>query len=254
MIRDGDLLEAVAVNTYPEILIEGEKTWNLKGYSSKVMPDSVTVYLYQNGEKKDSQTVKQGEDGKWTYSFTAPRADDSGTEYTYSVKEDTIPNFKPVYSTDGYDILNVYTPPTTDPDDDPKPKPDPDKDKDPDDGKDPDKDPDKDKTPDKGTTPDSGTTHDSGTTPDKGTTPDSGTKPDSGKTPDSGTKPSGKSDVPKTGDDRVPGLWLTLGGLSLAGLFGCLWYDKSHRYRGRRYADDISRKTRSGKTGSRKKD
>lgn len=40
--------------------------------------------------------------------------------------------------------------------------------------------------------------------------------------------------IPKTGDDRRPGLWLGLALASFAGMVCCVWYAARRRYRGRR--------------------
>lgn len=50
-------------------------------------------------------------------------------------------------------------------------------------------------------------------------------------------------DIPKTGDDRRPGLWLFSLLASLAGLTGCILYARAARYRGRRLCRGRARGT-----------
>ncbi len=67
-------------------------------------------------------------------------------------------------------------------------------------------------------------------------TPTPGAPPAPSETPP--TPPSSAAplppNVPKTGDERMPALWIALALVSIVGLFCCAWYGKKHRYRGKR--------------------
>lgn len=50
-------------------------------------------------------------DGKWKYTFTAPKYDENDKEIVYSVKESAVAGFHASY--EGYNILNTYIKPVT---------------------------------------------------------------------------------------------------------------------------------------------
>ena len=110
--NDRTLIEAEAVNTYVKktVDISGEKTWET-GESDENLPESITVVLKNGTLSVMKATVKPDEDGRWRYSFTAPRFDDEGNEIEYSVKEMPVERYRAVYA--GFDIKNVYVPPVT---------------------------------------------------------------------------------------------------------------------------------------------
>jgi len=111
------VLEEVAVPGYQAIIlgqnmknlrvgtmeIVGEKTWLDNGEGR---PEMITVILYRNDEELTRQEVKQGEDGKWIYTFEGLREfDEKGLPYLYSVKEVAIEGYHPTVN--DYDIENL---------------------------------------------------------------------------------------------------------------------------------------------------
>ena len=84
--------------------IDGEKTWDLGG-SPIPLPSSVTVQLLANGNVVQTATVKPNSDGKWVYSFTAPKHDKDGEPITYTVREVLVPGFISVVT--GNNIKNT---------------------------------------------------------------------------------------------------------------------------------------------------
>ena len=96
-------------------------------------PQSITVQLYADGEKYgDPVTItaeSEGEDGKWTYTYTGLDKYKDGKEIVYTVTEEIIPRYNATI--EGLTITNHYVPsrrdrdPDPDPDNDPTPDPDP---------------------------------------------------------------------------------------------------------------------------------
>lgn len=180
--------------------ISGEKTWDLRGYTGVSLPSSIWVKLYQGDVLFSRVKVEPDESGKWLYSFTVPEFGADGSKFCYRVEEEPVVGFEAVYEQGTYNILNQYIPSS-------KPDPGPDV---------PDPTPDPVPTP----TPD----------PEPTLTP----TPDDNPTPTPGGASTPSLDVPKTGDDRRPALWLILAVMSFGGLASCVWYAKTHRYRGKR--------------------
>ncbi|MBU9711361.1 Cna B-type domain-containing protein [Evansella tamaricis] len=85
-----------------EIGISGEKTW-LDDNSEK-RPDSITVYLLQNGERMDEQEVSAN--SNWNYTFTGlDQFDDKGGSYVYTVEEEPVEGYDTTI--EGFNITNV---------------------------------------------------------------------------------------------------------------------------------------------------
>ena len=87
--------------------ISGEKTWDFKGYSEVKLPEYIIVYLKNDGQIVDMTKVVPNNEGKWSYSFTAPKYNDDETEIIYTVDEYPIDGFNSTVN--GYDIINTYT-------------------------------------------------------------------------------------------------------------------------------------------------
>lgn len=82
--------------------IKGEKFWKDDGDIDN-RPQSITVYLTQNGEQIAEQKVRPNEGGQWLYSFDdLEKYDIQGAEYHYSIHEE------PVY---GYESMPWSTTP-----------------------------------------------------------------------------------------------------------------------------------------------
>ncbi len=97
----------IANATFPDFInINGTKTWDDANNQDGKRPDSVTVNLLANGTKIDSKTVSAADD--WKYSFTNLDKYKEGSEITYTVTEDSVPDY--TTSINGADITNSYTP------------------------------------------------------------------------------------------------------------------------------------------------
>ncbi len=70
-------------NTYTRKVLRGEKTWT--GDTADRRPESITIYLYQNGTKIAETTTDASKN--WKYEFTVDIWDENGEEYTYTVEE-----------------------------------------------------------------------------------------------------------------------------------------------------------------------
>lgn len=103
---------AAFTNTFgaETVTIAGEKTWDLAlapaGY---VLPTEITVYLMDGNTQVSSAVVRPDIHGKWTYSFTAPKYRQDGSEILYTIVEASVTNFTPTVR--GHNILNRYVPP-----------------------------------------------------------------------------------------------------------------------------------------------
>lgn len=264
----GEEIAVEAVNTYPWIQIDGEKTWDLGGHTDVTLPASIWVKLCQGKTLIHRVRVSPDADGSWTYSFHVPKSDPDGNEIIYHVEEEPVARFTPAYDRESFDIVNHYTPPS-----DPKPpRPTPKVTPTPTPSGGPTLPPVGTPTPSgEPTPPSSGTPAPSGEptpsetptpsgeptpTPSETPTPsgeptpppsDTPTPsggpipppsvtptPGGGSTPPSKETPPPGPDIPKTGDDRALGLWLVLALVALATFFASVWYSLKHRYRGRR--------------------
>ena len=106
---DEQIIEVTATNTYvenPDITIEGEKTWNLKGQDVK-LPEAITVRLKDGDYIAIEKEVTPDSDGRWSYSFTVPKYDANGDEIVYTVEEEPVEGFTASY--EGFDITNTWT-------------------------------------------------------------------------------------------------------------------------------------------------
>lgn len=99
-------IDAVATNTYVgevQAELSGEKTWDLNGQALE-LPESITVYLKDGTRTVAEQVVHADDDGRWIYTFTAPKYDADGNEIAYSVEEAPVTGFVASYS--GMNITN----------------------------------------------------------------------------------------------------------------------------------------------------
>ena len=71
-----------------------------------IRPSSITIALYAGDEKVQSRTVTAA-DG-WTWSFTAPKYDENGTEIVYTVKAESVDGY--TASVDGYNVTIRHEP------------------------------------------------------------------------------------------------------------------------------------------------
>ncbi|MBC1397666.1 Cna B-type domain-containing protein [Listeria fleischmannii] len=87
------------------VLISGTKTWQDDSDKAQKRPDSITIWLYQNGKKLMSKKVSKSDDWKYTFS-SLKKYDSDGKAYVYTLKEDPVEGYETVQS--GYDFTNVY--------------------------------------------------------------------------------------------------------------------------------------------------
>ena len=113
--RDGLDLTNKWSNTVPEtVTISGEKIWKDGGDRDGLRPETITVYLLADGVRvKDAEgndlSVETSKTGEWKYFFpNQPRLNESGSEIVYSVEEDEVDEY--TSETDGYNLINSYTP------------------------------------------------------------------------------------------------------------------------------------------------
>jgi len=98
----------------PMVDIGGEKIWVMRGADGEpVIPPSIQVRLYGDGLLVEEKTVRPDSEGKWTYTFTAPKYDKDGREIVYTVREGPVDGFAPSYDDVEHDIVNTYVQPVT---------------------------------------------------------------------------------------------------------------------------------------------
>ena len=107
---EGDIankIESLAffVNVYKDLItLSGVKTWDYSG--GGILPFSIKVNLYGDGKFVKSKIVEEV-DFEWSYTFEdLPKYNDSGKLIKYTVKEDPVEGYKPVYNKDNIDIYN----------------------------------------------------------------------------------------------------------------------------------------------------
>ncbi|WP_297077412.1 Cna B-type domain-containing protein [uncultured Enterococcus sp.] len=95
--------------------LKGEKKWfDDNGYTDGVKrPDQITVHLYRKLKESSDEPIdtKQVQvataNNNWKYEFTnLPKYDETGKEYEYSIKEDAVPGYDSVVSSDSQVISN----------------------------------------------------------------------------------------------------------------------------------------------------
>lgn len=84
-----------------------EKRW--EDSENPQRPGSVTVDLYNGTAIVDTAVLS--EENNWTYTFKNLPVKDSGGEFTYTVREQSVPGYQPTIETSdtGYTITNTYT-------------------------------------------------------------------------------------------------------------------------------------------------
>lgn len=94
------------VNVYKDLItLKGLKSWD---YSSGggILPFSIKVNLYGDGKFVKSKIVEEV-DFEWLYTFEdLPKYNDSGKLIKYTVREDPVEGYTPVYNKDNIDIYN----------------------------------------------------------------------------------------------------------------------------------------------------
>ena len=95
-------------NHYDVVTVPVVKSWSDDNNRDNKRPDSITVNLFADGTKVQSQKVTAA-DG-WKYEFKDLPKYSNGKEIKYTISEDSVKNY--TTSIDGYKITNRYTPET----------------------------------------------------------------------------------------------------------------------------------------------
>ena len=100
-------------NTHtPEtVTLSGAKTWNDANDQDGKRPSSITIRLYANGVELKDKAVSVTADDDWKWSFAGLPKYEDGSEIKYTITEDTVDGYTPVYN--GLNVTNTYTPEQT---------------------------------------------------------------------------------------------------------------------------------------------
>ena len=90
--------------------MSGTKTWDDNNNQDGKRPAQITVKLLADGIEVDRSIIKPDENGEWKYSFRDLPKYRGGKEITYSITEETVPDYLMTRSESGYDITNSYHP------------------------------------------------------------------------------------------------------------------------------------------------
>lgn len=111
----GDQTEGYVITNTHEVEkteISGKKIWDDANDQDKVRPEEIKIHLYANGEEVADKEVTEKDN--WEYSFKdMPKYYDKGKEIDYIVTEDSVDNYNTIYSAEGFDVTNKYTPKKT---------------------------------------------------------------------------------------------------------------------------------------------
>lgn len=95
-------------NTYvakPMVDLSGQKTWSIPENVEVALPDKIKVQL----KNKDTVVATQEVTGpEWKYHFHVPKLDAQGEVIIYTVEEEPVENFHPLYEKGTLNITNVY--------------------------------------------------------------------------------------------------------------------------------------------------
>ncbi|CAD5896359.1 conserved hypothetical protein [Carnobacterium maltaromaticum] len=92
----------------PSRTLAGQKTWSIPENETVTLPESITVKLKN---KETIVAVQEVTGPEWRYSFDVPKYDAEGTEIHYTIEEEAVEHFKPVYQADSIDLTNIYVAP-----------------------------------------------------------------------------------------------------------------------------------------------
>ncbi|MGM0126235.1 hypothetical protein IGI37_003664 [Enterococcus sp. AZ194] len=107
-VDDSDPANVIITNSHtPEELdITGSKTWDDANDQDGVRPTSITVNLWADGTKIDSQIITATD--SWDYAFNNLPKFANGQEIVYAITEEAVTDYTTTYN--GFDITNSYTP------------------------------------------------------------------------------------------------------------------------------------------------
>lgn len=103
-IEDINLLNTHVVD---KTKISGNKLWDDENNNDRKRPESITVYLYADGELIKQQEVKPDSDGVWSYEFDHLDKNKDRKEIQYTIKEEQVPYYETTIN--GTDLINHYT-------------------------------------------------------------------------------------------------------------------------------------------------
>ncbi len=86
--------------------VSGKKTWDDNKNQDGMRPSEIKVKLLADGEVKDTKTVTEKDD--WKYSFEDLPKYKEGVEIEYTISEDPVENY--TTKVDGYNITNTHEP------------------------------------------------------------------------------------------------------------------------------------------------
>ena len=86
--------------------VSGKKTWDDNKNQDGMRPSEIKVKLLADGEVKDTKTVTEKED--WKYSFEDLPKYKAGVEIEYTISEEPVENY--TTKVDGYNITNTHEP------------------------------------------------------------------------------------------------------------------------------------------------
>ena len=87
-----------------------EKAWDDDNNRDGIRPDSVTLYLYADGNRVDGKEAVLNEGNEWQYTFTGLPKYAGGKEITYSASEDPVDGYTMAIS--GTRVTNTHVPET----------------------------------------------------------------------------------------------------------------------------------------------
>lgn len=89
--------------------IKGQKIWNDDINQGEQRPDSILVYLLQNGFEYSTQKVEPDQEGNWNFIFAGlPEKDKNGKEYQYTLDEEKVNSYEAQIDNTNYTITNTY--------------------------------------------------------------------------------------------------------------------------------------------------
>lgn len=89
--------------------ISGSKHWNDGNNQDGIRPRSITIHLLANGNEVDSKIITEEDD--WSWAFDDLPMYEDGEEITYSIREDDVSGYTPIYL--GNDVTNLHAPSKT---------------------------------------------------------------------------------------------------------------------------------------------
>lgn len=95
-------------HTPATVTVAGSKTWDDHNDQDGKRPESIQITLHADGRALETRTVT-ATDG-WAWKWTGLPEREAGEMISYTVTEEEVENYTTVYSHDGYDITNTYTP------------------------------------------------------------------------------------------------------------------------------------------------